>query len=339
MTAGHPPAAFYCMSSGMYFLGAVGLVNSLRLLGHEEPVFLLDCGLSDAQRDLLAPQVKLVPAPEDGDPFMLKTMLPLEHPAEVMVLIDADMIVTRSLSDLIEAASGDRVVAVEHPRDRFVPEWGELLGLGTARRHRYLSSALVFLGGAAGREVTRRMNQARDRVDFDRTIFRTTAPHYPFSEGAGDMDEVSEYPFFFADQDLLNAVLASCLPPQRCIGIGERLAPIPPFRGLRVIDEDWLRCAYRDGAEPYVVHHHASKPWLEATHHGVYSRLLRRLLIGADVAVKVPERDLPRRLRTGPLAYADRKRVNARERFRWRVRRPMAAGIRALRGGWAALDR
>ena len=137
-------------------------------MGHREPIFLLDCGLTLAQRELLESHVTLVPAPRDTKPFLLKTIAPLEHPAEVMVLIDADMIVTRPLNDLIEVASADRVVAVEHPRDRFVPEWGQLLGLGTARRHRYLSSALVLLGGAAGHEVMRDMDETRDRIDFDR---------------------------------------------------------------------------------------------------------------------------------------------------------------------------
>ena len=58
-----PPVAFYCVSSRIYFLGAVGLVNSLRLIGHTEPIFLLDCGLTPAQRERIAPHVTLVPAP------------------------------------------------------------------------------------------------------------------------------------------------------------------------------------------------------------------------------------------------------------------------------------
>ena len=58
------------------------------------------------------------------------------------------------------------------------------------------------------------------------------------------------------------------------------------------------------------------KPWLEPTHHGVYSRLLRRLLIGEDLAIRVPEQQVPLRLRRparAPMPSA--KRVNARERL------------------------
>ena len=31
-------AAFYCVADERYFLGLVGMLNSLRLLGHREPV-------------------------------------------------------------------------------------------------------------------------------------------------------------------------------------------------------------------------------------------------------------------------------------------------------------
>ena len=58
-------AAFFCVSSSRYFLGAVALVNSLRLLGHTEPVYVLDYGLSEAERELLAPECTLVATPGD----------------------------------------------------------------------------------------------------------------------------------------------------------------------------------------------------------------------------------------------------------------------------------
>ena len=55
--------AFYCVSSELYFLGAVGLVNSLRLQGHDEPIYLLDCGLTQEHRELLAREVDDRPRP------------------------------------------------------------------------------------------------------------------------------------------------------------------------------------------------------------------------------------------------------------------------------------
>ena len=88
-----PPAAFYCVADERYFLGAVAMINSLRLNGHREPIYLLDCGLSDEQRELLDAEVTFVEAPSETPPYLLKTVAPLAHPAEIIVLIDVDMIV------------------------------------------------------------------------------------------------------------------------------------------------------------------------------------------------------------------------------------------------------
>jgi hypothetical protein len=299
-----PSAAFYCVADSRYFLGVVGLLNSLRLRGHREPVFILDCGLTEAQRQLLSPQATFVSAPDDSPPWLLKTVAPLRHPARVMVLVDADIIATRSLAELIELAADSGVVAFKNDVDRFVPEWGELLGLGTVRRQPYLSSGLVFLGEPLGADVLDLMTERQSKVEFERTFWRENVPGYPF---------------LYADQDVLNAILASRVKPDQIVAVPNRLAPNPPFRGLRPIDKAGLRWAYEDGVEPYVVHHHTAKPWLEPTYDGVYSRLLRRLLTDPDASVRVPRRQIPLRMRSGLAAYAERKRINAGERFRWRM--------------------
>jgi hypothetical protein len=310
-------AAFYCVADQRYFLGAVGLINSLRLVGHREPIFLLDCGLSHRQRELLEPEAELVAAPADAPPTMLKTIAPLRGPAEVMVLIDTDMIVTRSLAEPMAQASRGKVVAFRNDTDRHVPEWGRLLDLGRPRRRPYVSFGMVAMNRARGIEILRLIADRQPRVDFDRTYWRER--------------RITSYPFLFADQDVLNAILATRLPPDGLVALDQRLAALPPFKGLRVVDERSLRCAHEDGTEPYVVHHWLAKPWLEPTHHGVYSQLLRRLLIGEDVAVRVPEREIPLRFRSGARAFAERKRINARERLRWHVRDPLLARVRGGR--------
>jgi hypothetical protein len=314
-------AAFYCMSSAAYFLGAVSLINSLRLIGHLEPIFVLDCGLTPAQRELLEPHVSLVRAPRDAEPFMLKTVAPVEHPAEVTILIDVDMVVTRPLTELIREASENRVLAIEHGQDRSVPQWGELLDLGPVRRQPYLSSGLVFLGGPFGREVIRLMDELMDRIEFDRSIFRTTFPRYPYVEDGQAPPADPEYPFFLVDQDLLNAILATRGERRQVVPLDRRLEAIPPFRGLRVVDEQALECAYEDGVRPYVVHHYGAKPWLKSTPYGIYTHLLRRLLLSDDVAVRVPRRQLPGQLRSGPVAAARR----------WYSTAAVSSRIRALR--------
>jgi hypothetical protein len=297
------------------------MLNSLRLLGHAEPIFVLDCGLTSRQRELLAAHATLVPAPRDAPPWLLKTVAPLRHPADVMVLIDVDMIVTRPVGELIETAASGRVVAFENDRDRFVPEWGELLDLGPLRRQAYLSSGFVAVARSLGEPLLRLMEDRQDRVDFEQTHWRRN---------------VESYPFLYADQCVLNAILASRMEPDQVVVLENRLAANPPFPGLRVLDASSLRCAYRDATEPYMIHHYTAKPWLESTFDGVYSRLLRRLLAGPDLAIRVPVAWIPLRMRGGPLAYANRKLINAREQFRWRVTEPLSArtgvGIRASEG-------
>ena len=298
-------AGFYCVADERYFLGAVGLVNSLRVQGHDEPVFILDCGLADAQRALLEPHVTLVPAPGDAPPTLLKAIAPLSHPCDGMVLLDSDLVVTRPLTEVVDHALAGRVVSFEHHRQRHDSRWGDVLGLGDLPRRVYLDFAMVGVGGPAGTEVLRSLEALQDRIDFSRTMW-----------GSHDMS----YPLVYADQDVLNAIVAARIPEDDVVALDSRLAPVPPFEGLSVRDERTLRVAYRDGVEPLVVHHYVVKPWLEPTHHGVYSQLLRRLLIGDDVAIRVPEDWMPLRFRRGARAYLNRARINARETARFRLR-------------------
>jgi hypothetical protein len=313
MTAG---VAFYCMSSEMYFPGAVGLVNSLRLVGHTEPIYLLDCGLSPEHRDLLAQEAAVVPGSPETPPYLLKTIAPLRHPAEVMVLIDADMVVTRPLTPLIEQAAAGRVVAVKDNLDRFVPEWGELLDLGPVRRRPYVTSALVLLGGEVGRQTLELWDDRLDRVEYEPSWFAS---------------EVPDYPFLFLEQDVLNAILGARLEPESTVTVDARLAPIPPFNRLRLVDEATLRCEHADGTEPYVIHQFVRKPWLEPMYHGIYSRLLTRLWLGDDVALRLPEREVPRRMRRGPIAHLERRAVDAFDLARWYLRDVIPERIRARR--------
>jgi hypothetical protein len=299
-------AAFYCMSSDIYFIGAVGMINSLRLQGHDQPVHVLDLGLEPWQRGLLAKQAEIVESPPGVPPWLLKTIAPLQSPAETMVLIDADMIVTRRLDELIERAAEGRVVAVEHGSDRHVPEWGEILDLGPIRRQTYVCSGLIFAGRDPGEEVLRLVADRQRHVEFERT-----------SVAGYDRD----YPLVYLDQDVLNAVLSSQVEADRVVILERRLEAIPPFDGLRVVDEGRLRCVYEDGAEPYAVHHFSAKPWLEFTPRGVYTQLLERLLLEDDVAIRVPAERLPLHFRRDPVSRVRTAAAVAGWRIRSRVTR------------------
>ena len=298
--------AFYCMSSAAYFLGAVGMINSLRLQGHTEPIYLLDLGLTDSQRELLAAEATIVPAPPDTQPWLSKTIAPLAHPAETMILIDTDIVVTRPLGELIERARPGRVIAFANDTDRFVEEWGELLDLGELDRRPYVSSGLVLCGGEVGDEVLRLLDDRQRRVDFERNHFGADEPGYPLR---------------FLDQDVLNAILQSRVQPTRVEELDHRLAAVTPFGGLEMLDEHALRCAYPDGVEPYIVHFILpAKPWQRPMYHGVYSQLLKRLLVGPDLAIELPRAEVPLRFRDGPGARIERARILARDRAGWRVR-------------------
>jgi hypothetical protein len=284
-------AAFYCVTGRDLFPGAVAMLNSLRLLGHAEPLFVLDCGMDPRQRELLELHATVIRAPSGAPPSLQKLVAPRLHPARVVVLLDADLVVTRPLTKLIATAASGSVVAFENDVQRYFPEWGELLGLGPVRHGSYLTSSAVFAGGEHARHLLPLVEERQMEVDRERTWL-----------GGGDETD----PLYYLDQDILNAVAHSRLAGDEVVALDARLAPIPPFAGVRIVDETTLRCAYRDGAEPYLLHHCFRKPWLVRMRSNVYSRLLTRLLLGPDVPLRLDPADLPLRLRAGGRGRAAR---------------------------------
>ena len=310
-----PDAAFYCVANARHFLGAVALLNSLRLAGHAEPLFVLDAGLERAQRELLAPHATIVPAPGDRPPTLVKWAAPLAHPARVMVLIDADIVVTRSLAPVLEAAREHVVAFVDAVPDRFHPAWGEAFGLGRPRRELYLNAGLIALPHGLGTEVLELVKAAQGMLDVAATRLGGGRP--------GD-------PFFFPDQNVWNGVLRTRVPESRIVRIDYRLAPHAPFRGLALVDEKTLECRYADGVQPFLLHHISAKPWLRRLRPNPYSRLLPRLLLADDVALSVPPDLVPLRFRHGTRAWIERRRSDVlalvwSQRGRLGIRRRLAA--------------
>ncbi len=219
-----------------------------------------------------------------------------------MVLLDADVIVTRPLTELIESASAGTLVAFENDRPRYFAEWSRLLELPQLRRAPYVTTCALF----ASEEVAGRVfGPARERqlsADLGATWL---------GEGA------ESDPLYYLDQDVLNAVAASLLREDEIEILDARLSATPPFQGLRLLDTKTLRCRYRDGSEPYLLHHWAGKPWLVPVRGNVYTRLLTRLLLGPDVAVRLEPERLPLRLRTG-VAGGGRALCGSRSRSRCR---------------------
>jgi len=300
MTGAAPsvPCAIYAVADRDYFIGAVALLNSLRLVGHHEPVFLVDAGLTEGQRRLIAPHVRLIPAPEGVHPVFLKMLGPLEHPAGVAILLDTDMIVVRPLMELIAVAEGGRLVGfINNPPndDRFFAEWSGVLGLGPLRRQPYLAAGQLLVPHALTRRLFTRWTEGQAKIDVERTWI-----------GRGTLAD----PFYFADMDVFNAVVAADLQADEILAVEHRLAPNPPFAGLTLVDPRGLVVRYADGSRPFLLHHILSKPWLKATRTNLYSMLLPRVLLAPDVALRLTPEQLPLRLRDGWMAGVDRRRAD-----------------------------
>lgn len=286
------PCAFYCVTDARYFLGAVALLNSLRIAGHDEPFYVLDAGLDREQQDLLAGAASVVASPTPiGRPTLAKWVVPLLRPARAMVLLDSDVIVLGPLAPVLEDVLAGRVVAfADNQPPRSHAAWANAVGVESIPRRTYVNAGLLGLPEELARglldDVARLQRQAR---------------------GGGGTGSKRD-PFHFADQDVWNAVIGARVPDESLRVLDHRLAPFVPYeaRGLRVLDAQRLDCRYPDGSSPLVLHHIGPKPWLATTRPSVYARLLPRLLDSGDLAVRVPRRLLPFRLRRGLLPRVER---------------------------------
>jgi hypothetical protein len=315
--------AFYSVSNSRHFVGLVALVNSLRLSGHGETIFVVDAGLTPEQRELLGDHVTLVPAPEGVPVIMLKQVAPMTHPASVSILLDADIIVTRPLTELIDGSGSRRIVGFvnnEPNHDRFFREWTSLLGLGPLRRQPYLNAGQLIVPASHRDRLLEVWVERQAKVDARRTW-----------HGKGRLSD----PLYFGDQDVLNAILAARFERDEIMMLEHRLAPMPPFRGLRLIDQQHLVCRYADGAQPFLLHHTIAKPWLNATRTTAYSLLLSRLLLAPDVPVRLEPGQLPLRLRKGRLPAVDRRRADLQALLYSYSRKQLGRfGIRTRIGNW-----
>ena len=108
----------------------VGLVNSLRSQGHDEPIVVVDCGFRAAERDALSNEVTIIEPPEETFPMLAWAFGPLQLPAAQMIVLDADIIALRSLAELFGEAATGRMAVFEDPvAHRFDARWTGLLGL------------------------------------------------------------------------------------------------------------------------------------------------------------------------------------------------------------------
>lgn len=270
------------------------MVNSLRALGYAHRIVVADCGFSDAQRDRLKPHAVLVPLSRAGvkNPQQYKAFAYLLRPRGILVTIDSDIIVTDSIDGMLSSARQGKIGVFPDPEDhRWFAEWQHLFALsGPPRRQTYVNSGFVVFSTVHWPALLERWWNACERIFPQPTIREGAARDSPTSQ---------------SDQDALNAILMGEV-PRDAVAFQPQNAMVFrwDFEQVRVADERKLRCEF-EGTRVVALHAVAGpKPWqraagAEATPRNAYVRLLRRLLVHDDAAVRVPSHDLPSWLRPG----------------------------------------
>lgn len=287
-------ASFFTVSNSGYFLGLVGLVNSLRLNGHREPIVVADTGLDPEQCALLADHVELEQLPRDevSNPTQYKAFARSRAPRGVVCIIDSDIIVTASLLSIMQCAEAGAICLYPDPHsDRWFAEWQQVFALSRPpRRQVYGCAGFVAFSTSHQPELLHQWWDACARI--------SKLPTYQEGTHTG--------PTAQADQDALNALLMSEYPADALHMLPEREQVFRwDFPKVRIEDAQTLRCSHR-GVQPRLLHGcMVPKPWqTRGVRRNAYVTLLRRLLTADDVTVKVPEEQLPLWARRGTAAQA-----------------------------------
>jgi hypothetical protein len=316
--------AYYTIANAAHYAGAVALLASLRSVGEDGPLYIVDCGLTDSQRESLAGQATLVPSDGVTHPGLQKMVGPIAHPAEIMFLLDADVIVNRPLEPLYADVDAGKIVAVTDGNSgRFFPEWSEL-GLGTPVRRTYVNAGHFALSIDTAQEFVPLFARLQGQLVIPGSTYEPGLLYNPATN-----------PYFYADQDIFNAMLCTAFE-----GRAVRLEPdawaVPPFVGLKVTGRHDVLSRYDDGRAPFFLHHLGRKPWSAAVRPSVYSELFTRLVTAPDAPVQLGRDDLPLRLTDSRFAVLDRWRARAlhaaHRNLRGRLHiRPAIARMRARR--------
>ena len=294
MSLGTSQATYFTISDERYFLGTVALLNSLRLAGNDDPLVVLDAGMTASQRSRLDEHARIVTVDEHpARPWMLKAFPRFFDPHGVVIIIDSDMIVTRSLRYVIDHAKDGRICAYpDHVSQwhRSFQEWESSLGLrAPLRRQVYLNGGFIALSTQRWPHFLERFAELLELVP-GRSVF------------TGATDDTD--PFWAADQDALNALLRSEVP-----GEGIQILPaedeVHPdaLKDVAVVDPSTLECRI-GGVWPAILHYGMRpkawdrRAWIRIRR-DAYVRLFPRVVCGNDVAVPVSPAELPIWLRPG----------------------------------------
>lgn len=204
----HTDVTFYTISDERFFPGTVALLNSLRLTGNGAPLVVLDVGLSDTQRARLEQHATVVslPAESPKQPTLFKAFPSFFDPRGVVVIIDSDMMVVRSLQDVIGRAAGGRICVFPDPNaGRWFSSWETSFELkAPLRRQTYVNAGFVAFSMEHWPDLLAR---------FWELCGQTGWPlRSPTGEAFSRFD-MEDQPLWAGDQDALNALLMSEIPP------------------------------------------------------------------------------------------------------------------------------
>jgi len=294
----HQPPVFCAIVDSAYFLGAVALVNSLRLTGHTGEIAFLDVGLDEGQRAFLEQEATVHDGPIASGwlSVFAKPMLGLLNPDRVVVLLDNDLVITGSLEPLVRAAEHGEIAVFEEPDPtRWFVEWEQLFSLQQPlRRGSYANGGCVALSTGRWREFLERWYELGEFV----AAARAGRPFLLRQE------EVRSDPLGFNEQDTLNALLMSEVPESALRTWAHSLTPHWTDRhDVRITDSRSLRCDANGQALLFLHSTGLPKPWQPSgwlrPRFRAFNRLLTRVLTGEDVLLPLPPEQIPPWLRPG----------------------------------------
>ena len=288
---------FFTITDSRFFVGTVALLNSIRLSGHDGDLVVLDCGLTEPQRERLSAHAVIVEFPDEmaGDPYLVKPFPARIEFDGIVVLVDSDIVITDTLdSVLTKAASGKICAFPDPPGDywRWFAEWEHIFELtAPLRRQPYMNAGFLAASTAHWPDLFQRWWNACALIP-SRRASRPELRHIPGSQ----------HPFSQLDQDALNAILMSEVAP-------EKIEALPTYEWdlRRVVVEDYERLVCVSGRygrrQPLLHAYWKPKVWQpdgwQRARDDAYVRLLPRLLFSEDVPLRLATDSVPLWLRPG----------------------------------------
>jgi hypothetical protein len=294
----HHPPVFCAIVDSVYFVGAVALVNSLRLTGHTGEIAFLDVGLDEGQRAFLGKEATVHDGPIASGwlSVFAKPMLGLLNPDRVVVLLDNDLMITGSLEPLVRAAE-DGAIAVIKDTDptRWFAEWEQLFSLQQPlRRGFYANGSCIALSTGRWRGFLERWYELGESI----AAARASRPFLLRQQEA-----VSD-PVGFNEQDTLNALLMSEVPESALRYWAHSLTPNWDERhDVRVTDSRELLCEARGQACLFLHCSGQPKPWQARgwlrSRFRAFNCLLTCVLAERGAPLPLPPEQIPPWLRPG----------------------------------------